>query len=72
MDLAKKVIEVTGSKSRIELVPYEKAYGPGYEDMQRCVPDISKIKSTLGWQPKIGLQQIIKDISAYNSAAPLN
>ena len=72
MDLAKKVIEVTGSKSKIELVPYEKAYGPGFEDMQRRVPDISKIKSTLGWQPKIGLEQIIKDIAAYNSAAPLN
>lgn len=72
MDLAKKVIEVTGSKSKIELVPYEKAYGPGFEDMQRRVPDISKIKSTLGWQPKIGLEQIIKDITAYNSAAPLN
>ena len=72
MDLAKKVIEVTDSKSKIELVPYEKAYGPGFEDMQRRVPDISKIKSTLGWQPKIGLEQIIKDIAAYNSAAPLN
>ena len=72
MDLAKKVIEVTGSKSKIELVPYEKAYGPGFEDMQRRVPDISKIKNTLGWQPKIGLEQIIKDIAAFNSAAPLN
>ena len=72
MELAKKVIEVTGSKSKIELVPYEKAYGPGFEDMQRRVPDISKIKKTLGWQPKIGLEQIIKDIAAYNSAAPLN
>ena len=72
MELAKKVIEVTGSKSKIELVPYEKAYGPGFEDIQRRVPDISKIKKTLGWQPKIGLEQIIKDIAAYNSAAPLN
>jgi UDP-glucose 4-epimerase len=72
MDLAKKVIEVTGPKSKIELVPYEKAYGPGFEDMQRRVPDISKIKNSLGWQPKIGLEQIIKDIAAYNSAAPLN
>lgn len=68
MDLARKVIEVTGSKSKIELVPYEKAYGPGFEDMQRRVPDISKIKNTLGWQPKIGLEQIIKDIATYNSA----
>ena len=72
MELAKKVIEVTGSKSKIELVPYEKAYGPGFEDMQRRVPDISKIKKMLGWEPKIGLEQIIKDITAYNSAGTLN
>jgi UDP-glucose 4-epimerase len=72
MELAKKVIEVTGSKSKIELVPYEKAYGPGFEDMQRRVPDISKIKKMLGWEPKIGLEQIIKDIAAYNSAGTHN
>ena len=72
MELAKKVIEVTGSKSKIELVPYEKAYGPGFEDMQRRVPDISKIKKMLGWEPKIGLEQIIKDIAAHNSAGTLN
>ncbi len=72
MELAKKVIEITGSKSKIELVPYEKAYGPGFEDMQRRVPDISKIKKMLGWDPKIGLEQIIKDIAAYNSAGTLN
>jgi UDP-glucose 4-epimerase len=72
MELAKKVIEVTGSKSKIELVPYEKAYGTGFEDMQRRVPDISKIKKMLGWEPKIGLVQIIKDIAAYNSASTLN
>ena len=72
MELAKKVIEITGSKSKIELVPYEKAYGPGFEDMQRRVPDISKIKKMLGWEPKISLEQIIKDIAAYNSAGTLN
>ena len=72
MELAKKVIDVTGSKSKIELVPYEKAYGPGFEDMQRRVPDISKIKRMLGWEPKIGLEQIIKDIATYNSAGTLN
>jgi UDP-glucose 4-epimerase len=72
MELANKVIEVTGSKSKIELVPYEKAYGPGFEDMQRRVPDISKIKKMLGWEPKIGLEQIIEDIAAYNSAGTHN
>jgi UDP-glucose 4-epimerase len=67
MDLAKKVIAVTGSSSVIEMMDYEKAYPAGFEDMERRVPDISKIKRVLGWQPEIGLEQIIKDIAAHNS-----
>ena len=67
MELAKKVIAVTGSSSAIEMVEYEKAYPAGFEDMERRVPDISKIKRVLGWQPEIGLEQIIKDIAAHNS-----
>lgn len=67
MDLAKKIIEVTGSKSIIEKVAYEDAYPEGFEDMERRVPDISKIKSVLGWEPKINLDQIIIDIAAFNS-----
>ncbi len=67
MELAKKVIEITGSKSSIEKIAYEKAYPEGFEDMQRRVPDISKIKHVLGWEPKINLDQIIKDIAAFNS-----
>jgi UDP-glucose 4-epimerase len=67
MELAKKVIEITGSKSSIEKIAYEKAYPEGFEDMQRRVPDISKIKQVLGWEPKINLDQIIKDIAVFNS-----
>jgi UDP-glucose 4-epimerase len=67
MDLAKKIIEITGSKSIIEKVAYEEAYPEGFEDMERRVPDISKIKSVLGWEPKINLDQIVKDIAAFNS-----
>ena len=67
MELAKKVIEITGSKSSIEKIAYEQAYPEGFEDMQRRVPDISKIKRVLGWEPKINLDQIIKDIAAFNS-----
>ena len=67
MQLAKKVIEITASKSTIEKIPYEKAYPEGFEDMQRRVPDISKIKRVLGWAPEINLEQIIKDIATYNS-----
>jgi UDP-glucose 4-epimerase len=67
MELAKKVIEITGSKSTIEKIAYEKAYPQGFEDMQRRVPDISKIEQVLGWSPEINLDQIIKDIAAFNT-----
>ena len=67
MELAKKVIEITKSNSIIEKIAYEKVYPEGFEDMQRRVPDISKIKQVLGWKPEINLDQIIKDIAAYNS-----
>jgi UDP-glucose 4-epimerase len=66
MELAKKVIEITASKSTIEKIAYENAYPQGFEDMQRRVPDISKIKQVLGWSPKLNLDQIIKDIAAFN------
>ena len=66
MELAKKVIELTESSSTIEKIAYEKAYPEGFEDMQRRVPDISKIKRVLGWTPEINLDQIIKDIAAFN------
>ncbi len=67
MELANKVIEITGSKSVVEKIAYEKAYPEGFEDMQRRVPDISKIQQVLGWAPEINLDQIIKDIAAFNS-----
>jgi len=65
MALAQKVIAVTGSKSKIEKIAYEQAYPAGFEDMQRRVPDISKIGKLLGWKPVINLEQIIKDIAAH-------
>jgi UDP-glucose 4-epimerase len=67
LELAKKIIEITGSRSEIVKVPYSEAYPEGFEDMQRRVPDISKIKSVLGWTPQVGLDQIIKDIAAFHA-----
>ena len=64
-DLAKKVIEVTKSSSGIEFKPYAQAYGPGFEDLERRVPDISKIKADLDWAPKRDLNQIIEDITHF-------
>ena len=66
MDLANKVIEITGSKSEIKKIPYSEAYPAGFEDMQRRVPDISKIKNVLGWSPEIGLEKIIGDIADFH------
>ena len=62
-DLAHEVIEITGSKSTIEKILYEKAYAPGFEDMQRRIPDIGKIKRVVGWTPKLSLDSIISDIA---------
>jgi UDP-glucose 4-epimerase len=62
-DLAKKVIEVTDSSSKLEFKSYADAYGPGFEDLERRVPDISKVERDLGWAPKRDLTQIIQDIA---------
>ena len=62
-ELADAVIKETNSQSSIEYIPYEKAYAPGFEDMQRRVPDISKIKKELNWAPTKNLSQIIADVA---------
>ncbi|CAB4575380.1 MAG: NAD-dependent epimerase/dehydratase family protein [Actinobacteria bacterium] len=63
-ELAAKVIERTKSASAIRFVPYSDAYPAGFEDMQRRVPDISKIKKTIGWEPKHSLDSIIDSVVA--------
>jgi UDP-glucose 4-epimerase len=63
--LAETVVKQTNSNSTIEYIPYEKAYAPGFEDMQRRVPDISKVKTTLDWAPRRGLTQIISDVAQH-------
>lgn len=64
-ELATKIIERTGSKSKLISIPFDQAYGPGFEDMQRRVPDISKIKAKLGWQPAHTLDSIIDDVAKH-------
>jgi UDP-glucose 4-epimerase len=63
--LAETIIKQTNSRSTIEYIPYEKAYAPGFEDMQRRVPDISKIKEAIKWQPQRDLTQIISDVASH-------
>ena len=62
-DLAKKIISETGSQSEIAYVPYVEAYGEGFEDMERRVPNIDLIRDLVGWQPKRDLSTMIADIS---------
>ena len=61
--LAKKIIDETGSKSEIVYVSYSEAYGDGFEDMERRVPNIDLIEQLVGWKPKRDLSTIIADIS---------
>jgi len=61
--LAEQVLQVTGSSSAITYTQYSDAYPAGFEDIQRRVPDISKIKSAIGWSPTKDLKQIISDIA---------
>ena len=63
--LAETIIKQTNSKSTIEYIPYEKAYAPGFEDMQRRVPDITKIKETINWSPQRDLSKIITDVATH-------
>jgi UDP-glucose 4-epimerase len=62
-ELAEKVITTTKSQSVITYTPYSDAYPAGFEDIQRRVPDISKIKQAIGWAPTKDLETIIKDIA---------
>jgi UDP-glucose 4-epimerase len=62
-DLAKKIIGETGSQSEIAYVPYAEAYGKGFEDMERRVPNIDLVRDLVGWQPKRDLSTMIADIS---------
>jgi UDP-glucose 4-epimerase len=61
--LAEKAIEMTGSTSEIRYIPYEEAYGEGFEDMQRRVPSLEKARRLIGYQPTRKLEDIINDVA---------
>ena len=64
LGLAQRVRDCLGSDSDIVMIPYEQAYAPGFEDMQRRVPDISRIQSLVGWMPELTLNQTLERIRA--------
>lgn len=67
--LAEHVIEVTGSSSSIELVPYETVYPVGFEDMMRRQPDVRKLQAATGFRPERGLEVIVRDVVAEKRAS---
>ena len=67
-ELAARVKELAASDSLIQYVPYEQAYEAGFEDMPRRVPDISKIRALIGFQPKLELDDIIRSVIEHHLA----
>jgi UDP-glucose 4-epimerase len=67
MELARRVKELTGSKSEIVTVPYDEAYEEGFEDMPRRVPDISKVSALVGFRPTMPLDGILQSVVEYYS-----
>ena len=65
MELAELVRDRVGSASEIVVVPYEEAYGEGFEDMERRQPDIGRIRGLLGWEPERSMDEIIDDVVGY-------
>ncbi|MEC8952391.1 MAG: GDP-mannose 4,6-dehydratase [Acidobacteriota bacterium] len=65
LGLAEKIKEMTGSQSEIVRVPYDQAYGAGFEDMPRRVPDITKLQKFTGYEPKVQLTEILTRVIAH-------
>jgi len=71
LELAERVVALTGSDSEVAMIPYNEAYEEGFEDMHRRVPDISKIRELIGWQPGYRLDEIIADVASAKRAVPV-
>jgi UDP-glucose 4-epimerase len=65
VELARRVVEQTGSRSRIRLVSYETAYGEGFEELGRRVPDTAALRDATGWMPALTVDDAIEDVIAY-------
>jgi UDP-glucose 4-epimerase len=61
--LAERVRELCNSKSEIRHISYDEAYGPGFDDMQRRVPDLRRVRELIGWTPRIQLDEIITQVA---------
>lgn len=63
--LAERVLDVTGSVSSIKYIPYAEAYSPGFDDMERRLPDTTRVNKLLGWTPRYTLDDIIESVAAH-------
>jgi UDP-glucose 4-epimerase len=61
LDLAYRIKAMVGSDSPVRLIPFEDAYGPGFEDMDRRVPDVTKLRALTGWAPELTLDDVLRD-----------
>jgi UDP-glucose 4-epimerase len=68
-ELAKKIVSLTGSSSEVTYIPYNEAYEEGFEDMERRIPDISKISGLIGFKVNYDLDAIIKSVVEYQKGA---
>src|SRR5438046_163836 len=64
-NLAERVRRMTGSSSETVFVPYEEAYGPGFEDIKYRVPDINKLRKLTGYAPTLSIDEILERVSEY-------
>jgi UDP-glucose 4-epimerase len=62
LGLAERVVQLAGSSSSVRLVPFQQAYSPGFEDMQRRVPEIARIQQVCGWQPMRSLDETLQSV----------
>ncbi|MBM4439458.1 MAG: GDP-mannose 4,6-dehydratase [Candidatus Rokubacteria bacterium] len=69
-ELAHAVIDLTHSPSKVVLIPYDRAYEEGFEDMRRRVPDLTRIHDLIGYQPTMDLKAILNEVIAYQRAHP--
>ena len=67
LELAGRVLDITGSASEVRLTAYADAYGDGFEDMYRRVPDITKIGELIEWTPTRSLDDVIRDVAAHHA-----
>lgn len=72
LQLAQRVKELTQSDSEIVFVPYDEAYEEGFEDMPRRIPDISKVRDLVGFQPQMSLDGILQSVIDYQSGRRTN